>query len=258
MLAIAVISILAGCSSADRGTGSSADQTSSYDAAKEALSNRAPMHEVARQIGEQRAVVRQATLDVDVENIDKAEKRMKEIIASNAGYIDHEEGTGLAGDRPVLHLTIRVPEKSFEDVLSGFEGLGHRTQKSISAGDLTEQILDLEAQLKQMKATPRNDGLGLETLKNLVGQRDALAAKAAMSTIELTLHQKPSAALSTAANANWGGDTWNAAMTSALGAFRVIGALAIWALVYSPIWGLAAFGLVLALRLRKRHAPRLS
>lgn len=256
--ALAVMSALSGCS---KGESSDATGTPSYANAKSAatgasVADEAPLHNAARQIGGERSVVREATLDVDVQNLDKAEKQMKDVILSHAGYIDHEEGTGLATDQPVLRLTIRVPEKSFEDVLAGFEGLGHRTAKTISASDLTEQILDVEAQLKHAQQEGGQLTVGNDALQNLRGQRDVLAAKAAMSTIDLTLQQKPSAALSTAANVNWGSDTWNAAMTSALGAFRVIGAIAIWLLAFSPIWGLGLCGPIVGYRLWKRHFSR--
>ena len=183
--------------------------------------------------------MRQGVLTVEVESLDKAEKAMKESVVSHGGYIDHEEGSNLAGEEPVMTLTIRVPEPSFEQMLAGFESLGHRTQKSISASDLTEQILDVQAQVKALKQTGSANefGTGSSQLKNLESEQLRLSSQAAMSTIDLTLLQKPNAGFSTAAHANWGGDTWNAAVSSAMGAFRVVGAIGIWLLVYSPIWG---------------------
>ena len=218
----------------------------------------APMHTAARQPGAERSVVRQASLSVDVDSLDKAEKRMKESIALHGGYIDHEEGDNLAGETPVLRLTIRVPEKSFEDVVTGFEALGHRTQKTISASDLTEQILDADAVIKQVQQDGKLSTFPStqEQLRQILAQREQLAAKAAMSTIDLTLQQKASAAEATAANASWGNDTWNSALSSALGAFRVLGGGAIWLLAYSPIWGVALFGGIWIYRVRKRTGGR--
>jgi len=198
------------------------------------MSDDAPLHTASRESGAPRSVARQATLSVDVDNLEKAENQMKESIAQAGGYIDHEEGNDLAGEQPSMRLTIRVPETSFEGTLSGFEKLGHRTEKSISASDLTEQILDAQAQIKQVKAVNATNSTA--QLAQLQAERDQLVLKGTMSTIDLTLQQKPTADYAAAASTGWGSDTWNAALSSAIGTFRVVGAIAIWLFVYSPLW----------------------
>jgi hypothetical protein len=215
----------------------------------------APMHYAARQQGSNRSVLRQASLGVDVENLDKAEQGMRELITKNGGYIHHEESDNLASEQPTLRLTIRVPEKSFEEVLAGFQALGRRTQLAISASDLTEQILDAEAELKQLKQNSQDYGAA-ERIKNAQQQRDSLASQAAMSTIELTLQQRANAGMSSAANANWGTDTWNSAMSAAIASFRVVGAIAIWLLAFSPIWGAILVAGWLGARSWKRSVSR--
>jgi len=275
--AVASLIVLSGCSKSDDAAAASASPAS-YAAKAESTPyggavggampgtvagdtefGGAPLHTASRQPGAQRSVLRSATLTVDVENLDKAEKQMKESVKAAGGYIDHEEGTDLASESPVMRLTIRVPERSFDDVLTGFEALGHRTQKSISASDLTEQILDSEAQLKEAQRergeVSANDVLEPSTaarIKQLQAERDSLAAQAAMSTIDLTLQQKPNAVFATAANASWGSDTWNAALSSSLGAVRVIGAVGIWLLAFCPLWAPIAFGSIWFYRSRKR------
>jgi len=193
----------------------------------------APMHTAARQPGAERSAVRNATLAVEVDNLERAEAKMKGSVTARGGYIDHEEGMDLASQTPVLQLTIRIPEKSFDDVLAGFEALGRRTQKSISASDLTEQILDAEAQLKQAEGQVKP---AVEQVAQFRAQRDELLAKAAMSSIDLTLAQRPDVGLAAAANTSWGSDTWNSAASSAMDAYRFVGTIGIWLLVYSPLW----------------------
>lgn len=254
-LACALVIGISGCSkagdeSADQAY-STLKQTSRATADYGGADNQAPLHTASRQVGAERSVMRQATLAVQVDDLDKAEKAMKATIATKGGYIDKLDGDNLAGEEPQLRLTIRVPEKSFEDILTDFETLGKRTQKSVTASDLTEQILDAEARLQQVerdrstllvqgKGVPMNPGFDSmkDRIKELQAEKEALVLKASMSTINLTLQQKPDAGASTAANANWGSNTWNSALSSAMGAFRVIGAVAIWLLAYSPIWAL--------------------
>ncbi|HTQ10531.1 MAG TPA: DUF4349 domain-containing protein [Fimbriimonadaceae bacterium] len=220
------------------------------------------MHNAAREAGGDRSVERQATLAIDVANLDKAEQQMKKSVASAGGYISHEEGDQLAGETPVMTLTIRVPEQKFDDVVSGFEALGHRTQKSITASDLTEQILDLQAQVEQdTQKTHPGAAVNLDSslphrIQELEAERDALQQRAAMSTIYLTLQQKPSLAYASSAGADWSSDTWNAAMSAAMGALRVVGATGIWLLAFSPIWGPAAFVIFWLYRSHRRSIVR--
>ena len=95
-----------------------------------------------------------------------------------------------------------------------------------------------------------------DQIKQILAQKQELATKAAMSSIDLTLQQKPNAAGSSAANASWANDTWNSAMSSAYGAVRVTGAAAIWLIAYSPFWGVPAFGAVWFYRSRRRAIGR--
>jgi|GEM_PF-5898394 len=204
------------------------------------------MHYAARLPGAERSVLRDATLSVGVENLEKAETKVQESIAAHGGYIDHEEGDDLAGGEPVMRLTIRVPEKSFDQEMSEFEALGHRTEKSISSTDLTEQILDAEAQVKQAEQDDKE--FTAEQLAQFRADRDQIAAKVTMSSIDLTIQQRPSTATAAAASAGWGSDVWNSAVTSAMGSFRLVGSIVIWLFVYSPLWAVPC---LIALYVRK-------
>lgn len=254
LLGVVAAIVLGGCSSAERASEDMGSRTANQDKATASaganpytLNGDAPLHTAAREPGAQRAVQREATLKVDVNDLDKAEKSMRESVKEAGGYIDHEEGSDLAGDQPTMTLTIKVPEKSFDGLMTGFEALGHRTEKNVVASDLTEQILEREAQLQQLKRdnlvltkSGTTYNAGFESIKDrlasLTREKEELEGRAMMSTVNLTLHQKPGAAAALAANTNWTSDTWNAAVGSAFGAFRVVGAILIWLLVYSPLW----------------------
>lgn len=131
-------------------------------------------------------------------------------------------------------MTIRIPEKSFDPILLQIQKMGQLFDKTVYSSDVTEEILDLEARIQTSKAV--NGGVNSQT-SEMLAQQEALKMRSRMSTISLVLQQKPNALLSSGASASWTGDTWNAALSSALGAFRILGACAIWLLVYSPIWG---------------------
>lgn len=222
----------------------------------EYATNGAPMHAAARQPGADRSVIHSANMGLEVEKISEAEKGMKKVVKENGGFIVNLQSSQQAGENPTLTLTLKVPEKNFEDAMTQLEGLGFAAFKNISASDITEEILSAEAQLKQLQNEVPTDGrIGQSPyLKNQIdqvrAQRDQLMLQASMSTIDLTMQQKPNPALM--ASSSWGSDTWNAALSSAMTAFRVIGATAIWLLVYSPIWGVLLFGTIWVVKHSKR------
>lgn len=275
-MALAMSMSLAGCGKAmdESSTGSTAAYKATTTPATaqsgEDFSNggmsipgQAPLHNAARQPGAERSVVKSGSLEVEVDNLEKAEKAMKAAVKDQGGYIKNEEGNNLAGDQPSLHVLIRIPQKSFDDSIATFVGLGRRKQQTISASDTTEEILDREARIKQLqaeqevltqhgKAPTMNPGFESikDRLKALQDEKSALEGQAAMSTIDLTLQQKLDANMVAASHATWGSDSWNAAMSSASNAFRFFGAVGIWLLAYSPIWGIV---LGIAIWARKTH-----
>jgi hypothetical protein len=200
-------------------------------------------------------------MGVNVDDIKAAEKTMRQVVDETGGYIVHLESERLAGQEPTLRLTLRVPDAQFDSAMARLEGLGLAIYKTISASDVTEQILDSEARLKQLskeretlskKGNHFSADMMKDQLQKLTSQRNDLANKASMSTIDLELMQKPNAAVS-AANASWGSDTWNAAVSSAMGAFRVVGSILIWLFVYSPLWGIGVAAAMWARRMARRR-----
>lgn len=259
-LALTLALAISGCRSAEEtsATMTPKSQAATANVAIDGSMSEAPM-ELAGRSTPRRAVVRQARLSVEVENLEKSEAAMKASVREHGGYIADEDSDNLASEEPSLHLRIRIPEPSFEQVLTGFEALGRRTQKSIAASDITEDVLDAEAQIKSLEQR-RRDSQSADWLKSEIqaaqNRRSELAVRASMSTIDLTLQQKANVHFSAAANTSWGADTWNAATASSMGAFRLLGAALIWLLVYSPIWGLAAMIGLGAARLLRRAFER--
>jgi hypothetical protein len=264
-VALALFMTQAGCSKAsemDASDHRSAVGADAYSEFNKPNPAQAPLHAASRQQGAERSVVKSGTLSVEVDSLEKAEKAMRSAVVEKGGYIYHEEGDNLASTEPSLHVVIRIPEKTFDDSMAGFIALGRRTQQSVQASDNTEEILDTEARLKQLQqAQSAHSARRISTahgsvdseVAHLLAEKATMQAQAAMSSIDLTLYQKPNAEVAASAHANWGSDAWNAALSSATNAFRVIGAATIWLVVFSPIWGF-----VLAVGLWIRKAQRLN
>ena len=207
-----------------------------------------------------RAVIRNGSLAVRVGNLEKAERAAGSIIARLGGYVDSADSTDLAGKKPILTLTARIPERSFEQALREFESLGTRLSKRIAAQDVTAEIADHAARLSTMRAHEESlrtilrqakDSSSMmeaqQRLSEARGEIEALEARlssvrglATLSTVELRLEQ--SAEALTGEDPRWAAEAWAAATSSAERAYHGVASLAMWAIVYSPLWVLGYLG----------------
>jgi hypothetical protein len=218
-----------------------------------------------------RQVIRRADLRVRVGSVEEAERRVGEIVGAAGGYVDSATSTDLASTRPVVTLTLRVPADAFDTTLAKFEALGVRLGKSISSEDVTGQLVDLDARMATMRAQEETyrellrqsrrieDVIQLQdkltqvrsTIESMAAQRKSLAGLAALSTVGLTLEQDaPPTPLPT--DPNWLTQAWGEAMGTVASVGRSAVVVAIWALLFSPLWLPA---LLLAHRAVRAAAP---
>jgi hypothetical protein len=202
-----------------------------------------------------RAVIRNASLQVRVENVEQAERKVNAYVASRGGFVVSSESSDLNEASATISLKIRIPVADFDSAMLTFESLGRRLSKKVSGEDVTAQLVDLDARLKIMraqedsfrnmlaKASTQNEALDLQTrIMELRGQIESLGAQrkstgdlAALSTIELSLVGQTKGIVDTE-DKGWAQESWNSA-TNVLGSLvRGLGTLGIFLLVLAPIW----------------------
>lgn len=103
---------------------------------------------------QERKVIHQAELYTSVEDLDKAEKKIEQFVHDYEGYTtnsnmyqetDEEARNG--------HITVRIPEKNFQDFLNDIEDeVLEVVERDVSGTDVTEEYVDLEARLKSKQA----------------------------------------------------------------------------------------------------------
>ncbi len=204
----------------------------------------------------QRQIIRQANLEVRVNKVDDAEKRALHITEEAGGFVESSSSTGLAGSLPRIDLALRVPVGRFDDVLQSFSALGVPLSKTISGEDVTAQLVDMEARLKTLgvqEETLREMLKSTRTVKDMLevqgrltdvrtqieqiaAQRKNMSELAALSTIRLSLLQSSETAPIAPKDQNWAAEAWAEASTALMGALRKLVTVAIWLVVYSPIW----------------------
>ncbi|MCH8275521.1 MAG: DUF4349 domain-containing protein [Armatimonadetes bacterium] len=204
----------------------------------------------------QRAVIRTAELRLKVESAEDAERQVTTLVDGWGGYVERSESSDLSADEPTISMTVRVPETVFSEAIQKFEELGVRLHKSTDAEDVTSQLVDLGARVKNLKsreevyrqilraAKNMKDVLDVQSeLTKIRGDIESLEAHmkmvgglAALSTITLTLEQRFGATPPVETDPNWAADTWAKATGALVTALRGLAVFAIYLFVYAPIW----------------------
>ncbi len=203
----------------------------------------------------QREIIRTASLTLLVDKIEASEKTITSLVKSWGGYVETTQSTNLDKTNPRLIMTVRVPVAKFDQALEKFEGIGVRQDKTISGEDVTAHLADLDARIKNMKAQEetyrqilrqaKRIGEILEIqqqltyirneIESIEAQRKVMRSLASLSTISVTLQQRPSED-ERVENPGWAEDTWISAKNAFLGFVRMISVLVIYVFVFTPIW----------------------
>jgi hypothetical protein len=152
-----------------------------------------------------RMLVRRAAMDVVVGDVAQAAARTQVILVSANGYVER----GQRSERSAS-FTIRVPEPRLEATLDSLGTLGRVASHTVSAEDVTEESIDLDARLaaltaerdrlKQLldRATTISEVMAVERevarvqgeVDSLAGRLKQLRSSAAMASVDLSIRQK--------------------------------------------------------------------
>lgn len=153
-----------------------------------------------------RLIIRSASLSIEVEDAEKAADAATRIVGDVSGLVDSSRSS----KEGAIQLVVRVPEAQLDDVLLRFADLGDVTGRSLTATDVTDEVVDLDARMKNLvstrdslrklleKTSSVQDVVSVEReLSRVQGDIDAMEAKlkslrsrVALSEIDLDLHRK--------------------------------------------------------------------
>lgn len=155
----------------------------------------------------ERMIAWTASLTIGVWDVSNAVVQACELVEKQGGFVDNKSSQGKAS----AQLRLRVPTKAFLASVASLEASGTVTGRDVTADDVTEQYVDVEARLKNKvilrdrlkqlldKAVNVKDVLAIETELNRVqsdidsmeGRIKSLKGKVDFATINLTLESKP-------------------------------------------------------------------
>lgn len=221
--------------------------------------------------GQGRQVVT-SSIDVAVEDVQAAARQVRDRAVTAGGFVAGERTSG--GEQPRAQITLRVPVDATVDVMAGVAALGEEVTRTTDAEDVETRLVDLDSRTATQRAgvarvrallaqaESLEDVLALEAeltrrqadLDSLVQQQAALADRAALATVTVTLTtpadaRLPSEPLPPFLEGLSSG--WEALVASTAVVFVVVGALLPFAVV-----ALAVGGAVLAVLRATRRARR--
>jgi hypothetical protein len=199
-----------------------------------------------------RMLITTADLSMEVRDAKKTHDEIAGIASKAGGYVT---GSSLTGEESGA-VTMRVPAARYASALAEVSKLGKVLSKQEKGEDVTEEFVDLQSRIRNLKREEEAFLLVLRKAKRVpdilqverelsrvrgeieqaVGRAKYLENQVALSTINVSFNE-PVPVVTQAVN-------WNVTQTAlrclhSLGeVFRVISSLLIWLVVFIPLWAL--------------------
>jgi len=200
-------------------------------------------------------VIQTADLSVTVPSAREALIAARRIATGLGGFVESSSHSQQQQGLPYAHLGIRVPAKQFEAALDQLGALGEVVTLNTSGQDVTEQVVDVQARIKTMKAEEEQYRLILsrankigeilevksrldqvrQEIESLQARYQYLRSQASYSTITATFSEKQTLDKPEAPK-DWANDSWTNAVRGLTAVGRWLGEWAIRLFVFAPIW----------------------
>lgn len=282
---------LAGCSAADSASDSDAKAQSGAKPAEGAKGGVADSGYAADKPGQpgepgearkpaalpQTHIIRTAQLSVEVKDAPKALADARRAAESVGGHVANESTERLDDTHVTSRVVLRVPQESYDSVLSELAGAGKLLSRKADAKDVTDQVVDVESRIATQRASVArvralmdrasklSDVVTLEgelssrqaELESLLAQQASLKDRTTLATITLELsetekkEQKKTDEGPGFLDALGGG--WNALVTAVLWIGMAFAAVAPWGAALALLYALWRWAI--RPRLPKRTTP---
>jgi len=219
-------------------------------------------------------IVKTAQLALTVTNGKAASDAATKLATRVGGYVESSDLTGDDEQGMTGSLTLRVPVAKFEQAMAELQKLGKVTGVSSNGQDVTAAVADDAARLNAMKIQEQSylkiltqakhidDVLAVkdrvdnvqQEIESLTAELKRMSKQADMSTISLTVNQKPAVkkvAAAGPAKDDWLNKSWNTAFTGLASAGKTLAQAFIFFVVFCPVWiPLVVLANLLARRMR--------
>jgi Domain of unknown function (DUF4349) len=220
-------------------------------------------------------LIKTAFVSLKLDSIDQALVKLRELSQSKGGdiYSFQDNQSADRGDHRKARLVLKVPVAALDPVLTGIGKLGKIQSQKLDSADVTQQIVDSDARLKNLRqqeeqtrkimdrAGSINDTLNvsqsLAAIRQQIEQIDAqvknMRQQVAYSTINLELEELQAANPSGEPLGLRIQETWKNSTGTAGGLATNIGLMVLWLLPFTPLLAAGGAGFYW---FRRRH-PKL-
>jgi hypothetical protein len=158
-----------------------------------------------------RMIAYQVSMTVEVKEFEAAKSRLHEIMDAEGGYITNSNFVETPNQPKRASLVLRVPAAKLQTILNQIRELGRVKEEHLNSEEVTEQVIDLEARLKNARGTEQrlievlNNRTGKvadilqveqeisrtrEQIERMEAQRQNLMKRVEMATVSLTLAEE--------------------------------------------------------------------
>jgi len=220
---------------------------------------------------DERMIVRSGDMSLVVESVNEAMQAITQLAIGYNGYVVSSSVYGEEEDMRGW-ISIRIPDEKFEPTLADIRGLAIRVeQENTNSQDVTEEYIDLEARLANAEATEQQylalldkaddveDILRIydylsqirQEIEQIKGRMQYLERTSSMSLISVSL--RPEFSAQSTVPAGWNAlEIFKSAARGLVITGQVLGTIAIWLLIFIPIWGT-----ILGIILWRRHKRKM-
>ena len=222
-------------------------------------------------VDEERMIVRTGEISLVVEDVVDARDEISQLAVRFEGYVVSSQ---IWGEEQEMrgNISIRVSDDNFEQALSELRDLAVRvTSESTSSQDVTLEYVDLQSRLKNAEATESQYLALLEKaeveeairiyellhqvrgeIEQIKGQMQYLERTSSMSLISVNL--EPVATAKPLVHVGWSAfEALKSAVRGIVIFGQWLGTIAIWLLIFIPIWG-TTLGIIYWRRHKKKRS----
>ena len=166
-----------------------------------------------------RLIAYQVTMTVEIKEFESAKSKLRQIMDAEGGYITNSDFVETPNQPKRANLVLRIPAVKLATILGQVRELGRVKEEHMNSEEVTEQVVDLEARLKNARSTEQrlidvlNNRTGKvgdilqveqeisrtrENIERMEAQRQNLMRRVEMATVTLTLAEEFKAELQTA------------------------------------------------------------
>ena len=163
-------------------------ETSGYVSFEEDLSEPSVLGLIASpQEDVEQKIIKESFLRFETQDLDKTYSQIKKIISDNNGFIQ-DDNSNKSYNTVTRRLTIRIPTHNFQKSIDSISShVEYFDTKRISAKDVTEEFIDLEARLKAKQSLEKRY---LELLDKAKNVKEILEIERELSTIREEIEAK--------------------------------------------------------------------